>query len=33
MSTFKISAFEQVPAEYATWVTDIVKAYPDPKAK
>ena len=33
MSTFKITSFEQVPAEYATWVADIVKAYPEPKAK
>jgi ABC-type phosphate/phosphonate transport system substrate-binding protein len=33
MATFKITSFEQVPAEYATWVADIVKAYPEPKAK
>ena len=33
MSTFKITSFEPVPAEYANWVADIVKAYPEPKAK
>jgi ABC-type phosphate/phosphonate transport system substrate-binding protein len=33
MSTFKITSFELVPTEYATWVADIVKAYPEPKAK
>jgi ABC-type phosphate/phosphonate transport system substrate-binding protein len=31
MSTFKITSFEPVPAEYATWVADIVKEYPQPK--
>ena len=29
MSTFKITAFQPVPAEYPTWVADIVKAYPE----
>ena len=33
MSTFKITAFELVPTEYATWVADVVKAYPEPMAK
>jgi ABC-type phosphate/phosphonate transport system substrate-binding protein len=28
METFKITAFQPVPAEYETWVADIVKAYP-----
>jgi ABC-type phosphate/phosphonate transport system substrate-binding protein len=28
MATFKITSFEQVPSEYATWVADSVKAYP-----
>jgi ABC-type phosphate/phosphonate transport system substrate-binding protein len=31
MSSFKITAFEAVPADYAKWVADIVKAYPQPK--
>jgi hypothetical protein len=31
MATFKITAFEEVPAQYQTWVADIVKTYPAPK--
>jgi ABC-type phosphate/phosphonate transport system substrate-binding protein len=30
MATFKITAFEAVPAEYANWVAESVKAYPEP---